>query len=173
MIKLNKCRTLYKFDQATLNTFLGQSQQNTETNPEENKEAKNNTETNNKSENLQEGGKASTDSKSAQNNTESQATNKTSEENKTENVTKDSSQNPESSDKTAQNASSTNYLFFEADEFIITTYQNESGWWAGYKDTGDGAAPQSLGYFPSNFVQVIEVYEVPTSNNFCEENFLK
>jgi len=179
MIKLNKCRTLFRFDETTLKTFLGQSQQNLDANREETKEDQNPQKSeNNKSENV-DTGKAVTDSTSSKTKNEAQTTNKNSEENKSETVPKDSSENPEnaSSSDTKQEASSQNkqdtqYLFFDPDEFLITTYQNESGWWCGYKDTGDGGSAQNLGYFPSNFVQVIEVYEVPTIVNAqgAEEN---
>ena len=53
--------------------------------------------------------------------------------------------------------SSSDYLYFGADEFLITTYQFPNGWWYGYKDTTD-LSKAKFGYFPSNFVQVIEEY---------------
>jgi len=155
---------LYRFDEAILKTFLGQSQQSTVANREETKDQNNKQSENNKSENVNLG-KAVTDSAS------SLTTNN--EENKSETLPQE---NAPSSDKkqetSSQNTQDTQYLFFDADEFLITTYQNESGWWCGYKDTGDGGSAQNLGYFPSNFVQVIEVYEVPTIVNAegTEEN---
>ena len=169
MIKLNKCRTLYKFDEAILASFLGQNQQSAEANKEETKEAQNNPEAqNDKSQtssvtsNKAEAEKANATDSAAQKKVQAGETNP--EENKSETIKKDASENPEDS-STEQQTASTQYLFFDADEFIITTYQSESGWWAGYKDTGDGNSAQKLGYFPSNYVQVIETYEMPTSNN--------
>lgn len=147
MIKLNKCRTLYKFDEAILASFLGQGQKGTEENKEETKEAQNNSE-------------AQTQSENDKTKTSSTSKDKTEADSATQNTTQAGETDPKS-----ENPENTQYLFFDADEFIITTYQNESGWWAGYKDTGDGNAAQKLGYFPSNYVQVIETYEVPTSNN--------
>lgn len=151
MIKLNKCRTLYKFDETILSSFLGQTQQNAETNKEETKEAQNQSE-NNKTQ-------TSSEAEAEKANPQTQADETKPEENKSETTKRDSSENPENA------SADTQYLFFDADEFIITTYQNDNGWWAGYKDTGDANAPQKLGYFPSNYVQVIETYEVPTGNN--------
>ncbi len=152
MIKLNKCRTLFKFDEAILASFLGQNQQTTEANKEETKEAQTNSE-------APENDKTKTSSVAKDKTEADSATQKEAPEEETK---KDSSSASEN----------TQYLFFDADEFIITTYQSESGWWAGYKDTGDGNAAQKLGYFPSNYVQVIETYEVPTSNRFSmDDNF--
>jgi len=53
----------------------------------------------------------------------------------------------------------TYYLLFGPDEFIITTYKMPTGWWYGYKDTGNADATQGTqGFFPSNFVQVVEEF---------------
>lgn len=50
------------------------------------------------------------------------------------------------------------YLYFDADEFLVTTYKFPNGWWYGCKDASDFSNAK-FGYFPSNYVQVIEEYD--------------
>jgi hypothetical protein len=67
----------------------------------------------------------------------------------------------------AQQQAQSYYLFFDADEFLITVTKTETGWWYGYKDIPD---PQNTevkaGYFPSNYVQVVEEFKEEGKNIF-------
>lgn len=78
------------------------------------------------------------------------------ESKQTENNQQSATENTQSSQQQAQ----TQYLYFGADEFLITVQAHENGWWYGFKDTNSNDPKDyKFGFFPSNFVQVIEKFE--------------
>lgn len=86
------------------------------------------------------------------------------ENNKDEKV-KDASES-QKNEESKQSEAQSQYLFFGPDEFLITTFQYENGWWFGYKDTEEGIENKKTGYFPSNYVQVIEEFSYESNSIF-------
>jgi len=156
MLKLNKSRTLFQFNAATLASLQSQNQ----TSQAQVQEISEQTQSKSEDKNL-EGG--NTDQKPEnQKNKDNLSENTEQNEKKDQEETKEKENKGESADtnKNQEQSQQTQYLFFEPDEFIITTYMNETGWWYGYKDLGDTSTnQQNMGYFPSNYVQVIEEYD--------------
>jgi len=160
MLKLNKCRTLFQFNEAILASM--QTQNQSSGTPAQEK-AEQSVPTN--QDKAIDGGsidqKQENQSEKEISSEETKQLEKEHKEEKKENENKEKSQNSqETQGQTQQTENQTQYLFFEPDEFIITTFMYENGWWYGYKDLGETTpSQQNMGYFPSNYVQVIEEYE--------------
>jgi hypothetical protein len=147
MKRINKCRTLAEFDSSILNlTQSGQSQQAQDSTAQATVNKTDTPTTNSKDTK-----KNKSDSK-----TKPEQSAQTAEENKT---------------STTDQGGAKDYLFFKPDEFIITTYKMPTGWWYGYKDSADPTSKDlKLGFFPSNYVQVIE--EFPEEGNKHEPQLI-
>jgi len=153
MKRINKCRTLAEFNESILKQCLGQ-QQDTSSQTAQQQSTENNAQ-------------ATQVTYKTSKMTDNQAGTDKSKEN---NATQQQDKADEKAGTQQNQSNATQYLFFGPDEFLITTYKMPTGWWYGYKDTGD-ANPTNVvqGFFPSNFVQVIE--EFPEEGTFFQLQF--
>ncbi len=153
MIKLNKCRTLCAFNDQILASNPAQTQGTQQSSRIDHTQQDKNYGQVNDTKNLdnKDVEKKESTSKDAQNINSKQA------EEKKVNENNDNQNTPPN--QTQQGENQTQYLSFEPDEFIITTFKYENGWWYGYKESENASTIEKLGFFPSNYVQVIEEYE--------------